>query len=41
VQEFSRRAELKFSGFDEQRQRVNDWESEWFPERAHGQEDRP
>jgi hypothetical protein len=41
VQETSIRIEMKFGGFDADRQKVNDWESEWFPERAHGREDRP
>jgi hypothetical protein len=41
VQEASIRVELKFSGFDSDRKKVNDWESEWYPERAYGQEDRP
>jgi hypothetical protein len=36
------RIEMKFGDADTQRQKtVNDWESEWFPERANGQVDRP
>ncbi len=41
VQEVSIRIEMKFGAFDADRQKVHDWESEWFPERAHGREDRP
>jgi len=41
VKEASIRIEMKFGGFDADRQKVHDWESEWFPERAQGREDRP
>ncbi|MCX5795676.1 MAG: hypothetical protein NTY77_09300 [Elusimicrobia bacterium] len=41
VREFGIRIEMKFRGFDAEQQKVHDWESEWFPERAHGREDRP
>ena len=41
VQEVSVRVEMKFGGYDWERQKVHDWESEWFPERRYGREDRP
>ena len=41
VEEFTVRAEMKYGSFDQDRQIVHDWESEWFPERVHGREDRP
>ena len=41
VKEGSIRIDLKFGSFKVDRQKVHDWESEWFPERAKGREDRP
>ncbi len=41
VQEASIRIEMKFRGYDADRRKVHDWESEWYPERAQGREDRP
>ncbi len=41
VKEFTVRAEMKFGSFDQDRKIIHDWESEWFPERVHGREDRP
>ncbi|MDD5655875.1 MAG: hypothetical protein PHF00_01285 [Elusimicrobia bacterium] len=41
VKEASVRAEMRLGSFSADRQKVHDWESEWFPERARGREDRP
>lgn len=41
VKEVNIRIEMKFGGYDAERQKVHDWESEWFPERRHGREERP
>ncbi|MBI5239210.1 MAG: LPS assembly protein LptD [Elusimicrobia bacterium] len=41
VKEVSVRIEMKFGGYDSERQKVHDWESEWFPERRQGREERP
>ena len=41
VQEGTVRVEMKFGAYDADRQKVHDWESEWFPERAKGVVDRP
>ena len=41
VKDVSVRVDVKFGSFDADRQTVHDWESEWFPERTKGREDRP
>jgi hypothetical protein len=41
VKEATVYAQMKFGNFNEEKQKVHDWESEWFPERAHGDVDRP
>ena len=41
VKEASVRVDLRFGSFSADRQKVHDWESEWFPERAQGREERP
>jgi hypothetical protein len=41
VKEYTIRIEMKFGGFDAERKKVHNWESEWFPERVYGKEDRP
>jgi hypothetical protein len=41
VKEITARVEMRLGTFNADRQKVRDWESEWFPERAHGREDRP
>jgi hypothetical protein len=41
VYEGTVRVDIKFGNYSADQQKVHDWESEWFPERAQGREERP
>jgi len=41
VKEATVRVDIKLGSFEAEHQKAHDWESEWFPERAYGKEDRP